>query len=93
MTIPCEIKVVYLKRNNEEILYGDLTNIAKTMPKSKVINGKRVKIDYTKENIEEWQHSYTDSIVEELNKLLPKVCLRQQTMYYFTKLEPVEYSL
>ena len=91
--IPCEIKVVYLKKNDEEISYGDMTNVAKTMPKSKVINGKRVKIDYTKENVEEWQHSYTENIVEELNKLLPKVCLRQKTMYYFTKLEPTIYQI
>lgn len=91
--IPCEIKVVYLKKNNEEISYGDLTNVAKSMPKSKVVNGKRVTIQYTKEQVEEWQHNYTDKIVEELNKLLPRVCLRQKTMYYFTKLVPTIYKI
>ena len=93
MKIPCEIKVVFLKKNNEEIPYGDMTNIAKSLPKTKVVKGKRVEIEYTKEMVENYQHSYTDKIVEGLNDLLPSICLRQKTMYYFTKLVPADYEI
>jgi ABC-type oligopeptide transport system ATPase subunit len=91
--IPCEIKMVFLKKNEEEIPYGDMTNIAKALPKTKVINGVRVEIEYTKEMVENWQHKYTDSIVEELNDLLPNACLKQKTMYYFSKLVPTNYEI
>ena len=77
------MKVVYLKRNKEDIFYGDLTTIANQLPKTKVVKGKRIEIKYTKEEINEWQETLTDTIVARLNKTLPNKCIREQTMYYY----------
>ena len=88
--VVCNVKWVYLWKNGNEIEYGDLTKIIDNkMPKSQVINGKRVKIHYTKEMYEQFQHSYTDSIVYELNDLLPNATQKQHTLYYFTKIKQV----
>lgn len=90
---PCQIKVVYLKKNEQEIPYGDLTELTMGLPKMEKIkvNGKTkyVKKHYTQEEYETWQHKTTNEIVEGLNDLLPSICLRQKTMYYFTKEQQV----
>lgn len=95
--IPCKLKIVYLMKNGEEISYGDLTDITEGLQKSKpiIVNGKKryKKIHYEQSFYEMWQHTTTDKIVEELNKLLPRVCIRQKTMYYFTKEEIVKVKL
>ena len=97
MKTNCTLKVVYLKKNNEEIPYGNLTELTNGLPKMQKIkvNGKTtyVKKHYTQEEYEGWQHKTTEEIVNGLNDLLPSICLRQKTMYYFTKEEQVMVAL
>lgn len=81
--------VVCLRTSDGEIKeYGDLTNVCSELPRTKVVNGVRTKIKYTKSQYEEWQHSYTKSIVNELNKKLQRRFKNNPTQY-FTKLVPM----
>lgn len=97
MKTPCQLKIVYLKKNEQEIPYGDLTIIAGGLPKMEKIkvNGKVTykPIHYEQSFYEQWQHKETERIVEELNDLLPNACISQKTMYYFTKEEQIMVAL
>ena len=62
--------VIYLKRNQEEISYGELWKSIKSKSRKQWTAIQRA-----------------NKVVEELNELLPTICLTQKTMYYFVKEE------
>lgn len=97
MKTPCQLKIVYLKKNEQEIPYGDLTKLTNGLPKMEKIKVKGkttyVKKHYSQQEYEDWQHKTTEDIVNGLNDLLPSICLRQKTMYYFTKEEQIMVAL
>ncbi|MCR4661727.1 MAG: hypothetical protein K5765_07010 [Clostridia bacterium] len=76
--------IVWLHKDNQEISYGDLTDIIH-VKQTVVVNGIRVK--KSKEEIENEKRSFRERIVMELNNLLPNACLRQKTMYYHIRKE------
>jgi len=94
----CLLKIVYLFKNGKTIKQGDLTQVCKALPKSKVIvnekgEKERVAIHYEQSFYEQWQHRYTDRIVARLNDTLYNAILDQKTMYYFSQMEEVSVAL
>lgn len=65
---------VYLKKQNEEISYGELWRIIKKISKKKL-----------EKMTDEEKVAKAQKVVDGLNDLLPTICLKQKTMYYFVK--------
>ena len=65
---------VYLKKQNEEISYGELWRTIKKIGKKKL-----------EEMTDEEKVAKAQKVVDGLNDLLPTICLKQKTMYYFVK--------
>ena len=76
----------YLHKNGEDINYGNLTDII-PITKTRVIkvNGKLKRVEKSVEEIDNENEQFKERIVRELNDLLPNVCIKQKTMYYYAK--------